>query len=107
MARHYLRHRALTAHWDAAFPGRIHAVSYEALVEDPAGVARGVFAYLGLDFDPSSIDVDRRRGAVATASTAQVREPIHARFVGQWRRYADHLKPTRDILAAAGLDTTP
>jgi hypothetical protein len=107
MARHYLRHRALMAHWDAAFPGRIHAVSYEALVEDPAGVARGVFAYLGLDFDPSSIDVDRRRGAVATASTAQVREPIHARFVGQWRRYADHLKPTRDILAAAGLDTTP
>jgi hypothetical protein len=107
MARHYLRHRALMAHWNVAFPGRIHAVSYEALVEDPEAVARGVFDYLGLAFDPSSVDVDKRAGAVATASTAQVREPIHARFVGQWRRYADHLQPTRDILEQAGLDPDP
>lgn len=103
MARHWLRHRELMAHWREAFPGRIHDVSYEALVADPEGVARGVFAHLGLAFDPSAVAVDQRAGAVATASTAQVREPIHGRFVGQWRRYADHLGPTRRILEQAGI----
>jgi hypothetical protein len=35
---------------------------------------------------------------VATASSAQVREPIHGRGVGAWRRYAAQLEPLRAAL---------
>jgi hypothetical protein len=41
---------------------------------------------------------------VATPSSAQVREPIHARALGQWRRYATRLEPLRRALEADGID---
>lgn len=101
MAGHFIRYRRLMAHWHAAFPGRILDVHYDALVADPERVARQVLDFCGLAWMPGMVDIHRRRGAVATASTAQVREPIHNRFVGQWRRYETHLAPMRRCLEAA------
>ena len=102
MADHYVRYRALMAHWHAAFPGRILDVSYEALAAEPERVAREVLAFCGLPWDDAVLSPEQRTGAVATASTAQVREPIHGRFVGQWRRYEAQLRPLRERLEAAG-----
>jgi hypothetical protein len=45
----------------------------------------------------------RDRAAVYTASAAQVREKIHARSVGKWRRFASHLRPLQEHLEAAGI----
>ena len=39
-----------------------------------------------------------RPGIVATASSAQVREPIHGRYRGQWKRYEAYLEPLRSAL---------
>ncbi len=104
MAEHYIRYRKLMAHWHAAFPGRILDVSYEALAAEPERVAREVLAFCGLPWDDAVLSHERRGGAVATASTAQVREPIHARFVGQWRRYEAQLRPLRERLEAGGFE---
>lgn len=104
MARHFLRHERLMAHWRSVFPHRIHDVSYEALVADPGGVARQVLDFCGLQWVPDVVDPARQRGAVATASSVQVREPIHGRYVGQWRRYARQLEPMRDALLAGGVE---
>ena len=104
MAEHYIRYRRLMAHWHAAFPGRILDVSYEALAAEPERVAREVLAFCGLPWDDAVLSHERRGGAVATASTAQVREPIHARFVGQWRRYEAQLRPLRERLEAGGFE---
>jgi uncharacterized protein YjiS (DUF1127 family) len=38
------------------------------------------------------------RAPSATASTVQVREPLHARFQGRWRRYGAGLEPLRELL---------
>ena len=103
MADHYVRYRKLMDHWHAAFPGRILDVQYEALAAEPERVAREVLAFCGLPWDEAVLSPEQRTGAVATASTAQVREPIHARFVGQWRRYETQLEPLRQRLEAAGL----
>ena len=102
MADHYVRYRALMAHWHAAFPRRILDVSYEALAAEPERVAREVLAFCGLPWDDAVLAPEQRTGAVATASTAQVREPIHGRFVGQWRRYERQLQPLRERLEARG-----
>ena len=40
---------------------------------------------------------------VATASTVLVRERIHARGIGAWQRYAQHVAPMREKLIDAGL----
>lgn len=93
MADHYRRYSALMAHWHRAFPGRILDVHYERLVEAPETVARDVLAFCGLPWTEDVLAPQARGGVVATASSAQVREAIHPRFVGQWRRYAAWLQP--------------
>jgi hypothetical protein len=91
LAQHYLQYRRVLAHWHAAMPGRILDVVYSDLVRDPESTMRRVLAFCGLDWDPACIDLARNESAVATLSTAQVREPIHARAFEEWRRYEKQL----------------
>jgi len=98
MAAHLRRYLALAQHWREAFPGRILDVPYEALVTRTEAVGREVFAFLGLPWQPGAEDIAARRGTVATASAVQLREPVHSRFLGQWRRYESALRPMQDLL---------
>jgi tetratricopeptide (TPR) repeat protein len=102
MAGHFLRYRKLMAHLHRQYPGRILDVHYDALVAEPGRVARQVLDFCGLAWDPSVVAIEARTGVVATASSVQMREPIHQRFIGQWRRYEDRLQPLRQALAAGG-----
>ena len=99
MAGHFLRYRRLMAHWHRQYPGRILDVHYDALVAEPGRVAREVLDFCGLAWEPSVVAIEARAGTVATASSVQMREPIHQRFIGQWRRYQDHLQPLQQALA--------
>ena len=103
MAGHFLRYRQLMAHWHQRYPGRILDVHYDALVAEPERVAREVLDFCGLAWDPSVVAIEARTGAVATASSVQMREPIHQRFIGQWRRYEDRLQPLRQALETGRL----
>jgi len=100
MADHFRGYRALMTHWHEAFPGRILDVHYDQLVNEPERVAREVLEFCGLPWHEGIAAIEKRSGTVATASTAQVREPIHQRFLEQWRRYEAHLGPLRERLGA-------
>lgn len=100
VASHYMCYRQVMEHWHAAMPGQILDVAYADLVSDPETVARRVFAHCGLGWEPDCADIMRNNSAVATLSVAQVREPIHARFFGEWRRYDRQLEPMRAVLSS-------
>jgi tetratricopeptide (TPR) repeat protein len=100
MADHFRRYRTLMAHWRALYPERILDVRYDELVTDPERVLREVLAFCGLPWQRGLSTASGRGGTVATASTMQVREPVHARFLNQWRRYEAHLGPLKDRLGA-------
>jgi tetratricopeptide (TPR) repeat protein len=99
-AAHYRNYSRLMAHWHALAPGRILDVNYEDMVSDPDAQARRVMAYLGLDYDASQIRVELSALPVSTASSAQVRQPIHTRNIGGWKRYAEPLAPLQALLGA-------
>ncbi len=99
MARHHLRYRRLMAHLDEELPGRVLHVSYEALVADPEAQVRSVLEFCGLPWCDEVMQPDRK-GVIGTASTVQLREPVHSRFLGQWQRYERYLQPLRDQLGA-------
>ena len=72
------------------------------LVADLEGEMRPLLGFLGLAWDESVLDnrgAARRRDYVATASYAQVGEPIYARAAGRWQRYRDQLAEVLPILA--------
>lgn len=102
LAAHYARYRRLMAHWHAQFPGRILDVSYEGLVAEPERVARQVFDFCGLQWREGSSRIESLGTAVSTASSVQVRQPIHARNVDAWRRYERQLAPLSTALREAG-----
>lgn len=101
LGRYYRAYVELMDHYDAVMPGAIHRVFYERLVEAPEAEARALFDYLELPFDPGSLRFFERAGAVATASSAQVRQPIHRRGLDDWRRYDPWLGPLKTALGSA------
>jgi tetratricopeptide (TPR) repeat protein len=103
MARYYARYRGLMAHWRSAMPGRILDISYDALVQDTEATARSIFDFCGLPYEAEALAVERKRGAVSTASSAHVRQGILKNRGGSWRAYEQYLDPLRAELSAAGI----
>ncbi|HAM70065.1 MAG TPA: hypothetical protein DCM86_00285 [Verrucomicrobiales bacterium] len=70
-------------------------VHYEEFIRDPGAGAAGILSFLGLPWDPRVLDhTGRARGRwVKSPTYADVTQPIHARAVGRWKRYAGHLEP--------------
>lgn len=99
-AAQHLRFRQMLQYWDEVLPGVVLTVRYEDLVRDPEPVARRVMEHCGLPFEPECVDLLRNQAPSATASSSQVREPLHARAIGAWRRYAQPLEEARAWLAA-------
>lgn len=98
LARHHRQYRRLMRHWHAAMPGFVLEMPYELLVRDSEAAARRLFDFCGLPFEPGCGDTTRNTDAVATLSCAQVRQPIHDRGLGEWRRYERRLAPLRAML---------
>ncbi|HEU0225365.1 MAG TPA: sulfotransferase [Steroidobacteraceae bacterium] len=105
LGRYYVAHDRLLRHWHANLGDRLVEVEYEALVADPEAQTRALLARLRVEFEPACLEPDRNPTAVATASSAQVREKIHARSVGRWRYFREQLEPLRRTLEAAGIAT--
>jgi tetratricopeptide (TPR) repeat protein len=95
-------YQALMAHWRAVLPPtHFIEVDYESVVADLAGETRRLLDFLGLPWNDSCRDFHRTARPILTASVNQVREPLHARSVGRWRRHAAQLAPLLEALEIA------
>ncbi len=99
----HIGYRRLMDHWRLALPDRILDVSYEQLVSAPEPEGRRVFDFLGLEWRPECLAFHERSDATATASAAQVRQPIYRTSIDQWKNYQSELEPVAERLRAAGL----
>lgn len=100
---YYAAYRRMMQHWHEAMPGAILDVHYENLVTDTEAEARRIVEWCGLRWSPELLDSAPADAAFATASAAQVREPVHSRSVNSSRRHLDGLAPLVARLEAAGL----
>lgn len=100
LADHYIEFDKLRSHWEETMPEHLHTVRYEDLVKDPAAVTQSMMAFCGVPYAPASIDITRNATPVSTASSSQVRQPIHTGNVDAWEKYSDHLGPLKRKLSA-------
>ncbi len=103
LADYYIAYHRMMEHWHSVMPGAILEVRYEELVDDTEAQARRIFKWCGLPWDPAILTASPDKVAFATASAAQVREPVHRRSVGSSRRHLAALRPLVERLAAAGI----
>ncbi|MBU6246175.1 MAG: sulfotransferase [Xanthomonadaceae bacterium] len=99
LAHYHGLYRRCMEQWMAIDPDVVVDVRYEDLVRAPEPVLRDLLTRCGLAFDPACLQPERNDAPVATPSSSQVREPVHARSVGEWQRYAEPLEPLRQALA--------
>jgi len=100
MGRYYADYARLMAHFDAAAPGMVHRVHYEAMIADTETEVRRLLDHLGLPFDPACLRFHETERAVRTASSEQVRRPIYREGLDQWRHFAAWLGPLERVLEA-------
>ncbi len=98
LAEWYGQYHGLMQHWHQVMPGRILDVRYEELVADPEGVMARVLEFCGLPWDAAATTLDNA-GAVATASSPQMRGGIIKNRKAAWAPYERHLQPLVAALA--------
>ncbi|HKR77963.1 MAG TPA: sulfotransferase [Rhodanobacter sp.] len=106
IGRFYIQFDRMMAHWNTVLPGRILQLDYETLVSRQETATRQLLAHCNLEWHDACLDFQNNRSAVATASTAQVREGIHRRAVGRWEKFRPWLGPLEELLRDAGIDTS-
>jgi len=104
VGRYYIAYRGLMDHWKMAIPGAFLEVDYEAVIADQEGETRRMLDYLGLEWEDACLDFHRQRGPAATASAAQVRQPIYTTSIGLWRNYERQLAPLAGKLTELGIE---
>jgi tetratricopeptide (TPR) repeat protein len=98
LGQYYSDYLRLMSHWDRAAPGRVHRVIHEDLVADPETHIRALLAYCGLAFEPACLKPHETDRPVVTASAQQVRQPISAKGLEEWRRFEPWLGPLKQAL---------
>ena len=78
-----------------------HLFGYERFVADQAGETAKLMTHVGLSVDPAQVHFHANRRHAPTPSYAQVREPLHDRSIGRWRKYRTHLQSVIPIIEDA------
>lgn len=106
IGRYYADYVRLMAHYDSVLPGRVHRVIHEQLVTDPEPHIRALLEHCGLPFEEQCLRPHETKRAVHTASAEQVRQPISAKGLDDWRTFEPYLDPLRAALGPV-LDAYP
>jgi hypothetical protein len=104
IARYYIAYHRLMDHWRSTMPETIHELRYESLVADQRDVMGSLLRFCGLEWEEACIDFHENTAASTTASASQIRRPLYASSVAQWRRYEAELTELSDQLESAGID---
>jgi tetratricopeptide (TPR) repeat protein len=100
LGRYYADYVDMMDHFDQVLPGRVHGVFYEKLVGDLEGQTHRLFDYLQLPFEDKALRFWETERAVRTPSSEQVRMPIFADGLGQWKHYEPWLDPLKSALGS-------
>lgn len=103
LAHYYASYRRLIDHWEAVLGPTLIRVKYETLTLEPEAEVQRLLRHLDLRCEEGCLEFHRASGAVSSASAVQVREPIHRRSVGLWRKYANELSPLTQLLRELGV----
>jgi hypothetical protein len=93
----------LTKLWRETFAENYLEIHYEDVVERTETEARRLLEFCELPWDPQCLAFQNNAAPVATASSAQVRQPIYRSALERWRHYETELTPLRELLRSAGI----
>jgi tetratricopeptide (TPR) repeat protein len=98
-AAFYRQFDDLMAHWREHLPAnRFIEVRYEDVVHEQEEQTRTLLDFCGLDWDKACLHFHENAAPVSTASSVQVRQPLHSGSIGRWKRYGEKLDILKEAL---------
>jgi hypothetical protein len=85
-------------HWHEVLPGRCLTVQYEDMVTDFETQVRRLLDYCELPFEEACLRFFETDRPVRTASSEQVRQPVHTKSIHFWRNHEKHLGELIEVL---------
>ncbi len=102
-ARYYAQFSGLVDHYTETLPAdRFTVAAYEDVVTDIDAQTRRLLAFCNLPFEQACVDFHTNKAPVATASSAQVRQPVYKTALARWKRYRPGLDPALSVLVEEG-----
>jgi cytochrome c-type biogenesis protein CcmH/NrfG len=99
LGEYYRQYVRMMDWWDTVLPGFVLRMNYEDMVLDQAAQTRRLLDFCGLPFEAACLNFHETDRAVKTASSEQVRQPLHAGGLQTWRRFEVELTGLKDQLA--------
>lgn len=93
IGRYISTYKRIMSHWADVLPVPITEIAYESLVSDQEVHSQRLIEAVDLPWEECCLDFHTSKRPVKTASSWQVRQPIHSKAVERWRRYEAYLQP--------------
>jgi hypothetical protein len=81
----------LCDHWLQSFGDKLYPLNYQNLVGDQAAQTEQLLTYCELPWAQECLAFHKTKRRVATASSQQVKQPMHTRAVNYWENFAPYL----------------
>ncbi|MDQ7048839.1 MAG: sulfotransferase [Enterobacterales bacterium] len=104
LAQYYAAYQQLMTHWNQLYPNQIFNLNYRDLVHAPEVQVYNLCDYCGVEFYAEILDFYQQKKTVATASAAQVRQPLYKSSVDRWKSYSVELQGLKRQLESLGVD---
>ncbi len=102
IARYYADYSRMISFFDTHYPGRVHTLIYEELVDDTERQVRALLDRLSLPFEPGCLSFWANDRIVRTPSSEQVRQPIYRSGLDHWMKYENWLQPMQEEFKRLG-----
>jgi len=93
LALYYVEYIKLMDYWENLFPNRIFNINYEDIVKNNKLLTEKLFIYLNLNDEGDMKNTSLLNKAIQTASSWQVRQPLHKKSVNKFENYKEDLDP--------------
>jgi len=89
----YIHHYDLMKSYSETYSKNLFVYNYDNVVTNPSFEIKKIVDWLGWDWSEKYLVPHKSKRPVFTASSEQVRNPIHTKSLGGWEKYRDLLKP--------------
>ena len=93
IAEIYVHHYELMKLYSETYSKNLFVYNYDELVLNPKVQIRKIINWLGWNWSEKYLSPHKSKRSVFTASSEQVRNPIHTKSLRGWEKYRDLLEP--------------
>ena len=95
----YLHHYDLMKIYSKTYTNNLFIYNYDNVVSNPSVEIKKIIDWLGWEWSEEYTAPQNNKRTVFTASSEQVRNPIHSKSLRGWKKYTNLLEPALEIIS--------